>query len=298
MKTKEKLVRSDGNVFKVDCLYKNEPSTSQRKAAQQLNISRSSLQRIMSTDIDLFPYKIQVYQPISPNASIKRLEFANRMITMKESGEIDFGKIWFSDECHFQLEGYVNKQNYRFWGTENPHVQIIKPLHPKRVTVWCAMSSTSIIGPVFLTENVTGERYCQMLNENVFPYIVGTGDLEDYWFMQDGARPHRTNDVFNLLSEYFGNRLIGLDSKKYTGEGLDWPPYSPDINPCDFSLWGTLKDNIYKTPVIDIEELKVRIEHQIKVISRNTLENCIKSFESRLRHIIATEGKHFENLLY
>ena len=30
-------------------------------------------------------------------------------------------KIIFSDEAHFDLGGYVNKQNCRIWGTENPH---------------------------------------------------------------------------------------------------------------------------------------------------------------------------------
>ena len=30
-------------------------------------------------------------------------------------------KIIFSDEAQFHLGGYVNKQNCRIWGTENPH---------------------------------------------------------------------------------------------------------------------------------------------------------------------------------
>ena len=45
-------------------------------------------------------------------------------------------KIIFSDEAHFDLGGYVNKQNYRIWGTENPHAYIEKT-HQKRFTLWC-----------------------------------------------------------------------------------------------------------------------------------------------------------------
>ena len=64
--------------------------------------------------------------------------------------DADFGKkIIFSDEAHFDLGGYVNRQNCCIWGTENPHVCIEKPTHPKRVTVWCGFWSTSIIGPFF-----------------------------------------------------------------------------------------------------------------------------------------------------
>ena len=39
-------------------------------------------------------------------------------------------KIIFSDEAHFDLGGYVNKQNCRIWGIENPHAYIEKPTHP------------------------------------------------------------------------------------------------------------------------------------------------------------------------
>jgi hypothetical protein len=62
--------------------------------------------------------------------------------------DADFAKKFiFSDEARFDLGGYVNKQNCRIWGTENPHAYIEKPIHPKRVTVWCGFWSRGIIGP-------------------------------------------------------------------------------------------------------------------------------------------------------
>ena len=63
-------------------------------------------------------------------------------------------KIIFSDEVHFDLGGYVNKQNCRIWG--NPNAYIVKPMHPKRVTVWCGFWSRGIIGPFFF-DNEQGE---------------------------------------------------------------------------------------------------------------------------------------------
>ncbi|GFV93363.1 RNase H domain-containing protein [Trichonephila clavipes] len=47
----------------------------------------------------------------------------------------DFHKrILFSDEAHFWLNGYVNKQNCRIWSETNPQVYVETPLHPEKLT--------------------------------------------------------------------------------------------------------------------------------------------------------------------
>ncbi|GFX47106.1 hypothetical protein TNCV_2746831 [Trichonephila clavipes] len=49
----------------------------------------------------------------------------------------DFHKrILFSDEAHFWLNGYVNKQNCRIWSEANPQVYVEATLHPEKLTVW------------------------------------------------------------------------------------------------------------------------------------------------------------------
>ncbi|GFW71277.1 uncharacterized protein TNCV_536951 [Trichonephila clavipes] len=55
-------------------------------------------------------------------------------------------QILFSDEAHFWLNGYVNKQNCRIWSEANPQVYIETPLHPEKLTVWCALWAGGIIG--------------------------------------------------------------------------------------------------------------------------------------------------------
>ncbi|GFX68540.1 uncharacterized protein TNCV_1799531 [Trichonephila clavipes] len=58
----------------------------------------------------------------------------------------DFHKrILFSDEAHFWLNGYVNKQNYRIWSEANPQVYVETPLHPEKLTVWCALWAGGIL---------------------------------------------------------------------------------------------------------------------------------------------------------
>ncbi|GFU96705.1 uncharacterized protein TNCV_839301 [Trichonephila clavipes] len=58
----------------------------------------------------------------------------------------DFHKrILFSDEAHFWLNGYVNKQNCRIWREANPRVYVETPLHPEKLTVWRALWAGGIL---------------------------------------------------------------------------------------------------------------------------------------------------------
>ncbi|GFX65268.1 uncharacterized protein TNCV_4821591 [Trichonephila clavipes] len=87
----------------------------------------------------------------------------------------DFHKrILFSDEAHFWLNGYVNKQNCRIWSEANPQVYVETPLHPEKLTVWCALWAGGIIGPYFFKNDeghnvtVNGDRYRAMITSFLF----------------------------------------------------------------------------------------------------------------------------------
>ncbi|GFW30556.1 transposable element Tc3 transposase [Trichonephila clavipes] len=73
----------------------------------------------------------------------------------------DFHKrILFTDEAHFWLNGYVNKQNCHIWSEANPQVYVETPLHPEKLTVWCALWDGGIIGPYFF-KNDRGHNVSQ-----------------------------------------------------------------------------------------------------------------------------------------
>ena len=133
-------------------------------------------------------------------------------------------KIIFSDEAHFDLDGYVNKQNCRIWDTENPHAYIEKPTHPKRVIVWCGFWSRDIIGPFFFIENeqreaviVNGDRYQAMLNEFLFTKIEEE-DIDNIWFQQDGTTCHIAEAILDILRPVFEDRIISRRAD------VVWPP--------------------------------------------------------------------------
>lgn len=285
------------NATTIAAAIEKNPNKSVRKLSAESGISPSSTYRILRKKLKMFPYKIQCRQAIPVRAEQQREVFAKKMLEMIDGASLDVGQIWFSDEAHFYLDGVVNRQNWRFWGTENPHLSQAQPLHSPKLTVWAAISRQGIIGPLFLRETITTGRYIALLNQFV-DYQQALDDHPDTaWFMQDGARPHRTQDVFDVLEEYFDDRVIALDYLKFKGKGFDWPPYSPDLTPCDYFLWGTLKDQVYGTNPSTINELENAIQKACVSISRDTLHKVTENFVLRLRHVCAVKGAHFESIL-
>ncbi|GBM08152.1 hypothetical protein AVEN_214482-1 [Araneus ventricosus] len=70
--------------------------------------------------------------------------------------------------------------------------------------------------------------------------------------MQDGAPPHIANPIKRLI--------IGNDKIISRYILTNWPPRSPDVNPCDFWLWCYLKNVVFSGPIADLAELMIRIE--------------------------------------
>ncbi|GFY36846.1 transposable element Tc3 transposase [Trichonephila clavipes] len=158
---------------------------------------------------------------------------------------VDFHKrILFSDEAHFWLNGYVNKQNCRIWSEANPQVYVETPLHPEKLTVWCALWAGGIIGPYFFKNDeghnvtVNGDRYRAMIT-NFFVPELNNRDVQELWFQQDGATCHTARDTIDLLKDTLGERLIS-----HFGP-VNWPPRSCDLTPLDYFLWGYVKSLVY-----------------------------------------------------
>ncbi|GFW98687.1 uncharacterized protein TNCV_2758651 [Trichonephila clavipes] len=144
-------------------------------------------------------------------------------------------RILFSDEAHFWLNGYVNKQNCRIWSEANAQVYVETPLHPEKLTVWCALWAGGIIGPYFFKNDeghnvtVNGDRYRAMIT-NFFIPELNNHDVQELRFQQDGATCHTARATIDLLNDTLGDRVISRFGP------VNWHPRSCDLTPLDYFL--------------------------------------------------------------
>jgi hypothetical protein len=157
------------------------------------------MQRILTKDLHLHAYKIQLTQEVKPTDHVQHREFVNWVLENQKVDGIFSKKIIFSDEAHFQLDGYMNTQNCRIWGAENPRVIHEKPSHARAI-VWCGFWAGRVMGPYFFENEagnavtVNGVHYHNMITEFLWPQL-DIMDMEDMWIQQVGATCHTARET-------------------------------------------------------------------------------------------------------
>ena len=118
------------------------PKHSLWQTSLKLSVSDRSVWQMIK-ELGGFAYCIQVAQHLTEMDEQARVQYCGRVLSMTYADPDFFSYIWFSDESHIHLNGYINRQTTLFLGFEQPDV-IQKPLHSVRVMIWCAIS-----GPIF-----------------------------------------------------------------------------------------------------------------------------------------------------
>jgi len=231
----------------------------------------------------MHPYKVHVVQELKPEDYNARLDYGHWFNNNLNNNQI-LDLTFFTDEAWFHLSGYVNSQNYRTWGTENPHVLQETSLHPLKIGIWVAMSRRRIIGPIFFNNNVTGEVYRNDILNN-FMNELHDDEITQGYFQQNGAPAHKSRETIAYLQQFYDNRIV------------NYPPRSPDMTPLDFCLFGRLKNNIFKNRLHTLEELREAIERELANITVEDLQNIFENMKRRIQLCIEKNGHHFETEL-
>ncbi|GFW15136.1 putative DD41D transposase [Trichonephila clavipes] len=205
----------------------------------------------------------------------------------------DFHKrILFGDEAHFWLNGYVNKQNCRIWSEANPQVYVETPLNPEKLFG----ALYGLVESFFKNDeghNVTvnGDRYRAMIT-NFFIPELNNHDVQELWFLQDGATSHTARATIDLLKDTFGDRLISRFGP------VNWPPRSCDLTPLDYFLWGYVKSLVYADKPQTFDHLEDNIRRVIADIRPQMLEKVIENWTSSLDYIRASRGSPIPEITF
>ena len=71
------------------------------------------------------------------------------------------------------------------------------------------------------------------------------------------------------------------------------PPRSPDLNPCDFFLWGYMKEEAHRAQPGSTAEVKQPIREFLASIDEDLLQRVTSQFRSRVIRCIAAQEELF-----
>lgn len=274
-------------------LIEENPSRSTREIGRMLEISHSSVYRILKQE-NLRPFHYTTVQELLPRDYDSRLEFCLHFINQHEADENFLRCILWTDECFFTKNGVFNSHNMHQWSNVNPHATWRGHSQQRfGVNIWAGICINQLIGPHILPYRLNGEHYIQFLDNNLEDLLedLPLAIRRDLWFQQDGAPAHYDINVRNWLDANFPERWIGR------GGTVAWPPRSPDLTPLDCFLWGFLKNNVYSSEVNNVNDLIARIFHYAGQIRQETLEAVSQNIVKRALLCVEQGGGHIEHLL-
>lgn len=214
--------------------------------------------------------------PLSDRNKTKRLEFARKWL---REGECTLENVIWTDES--RVASNPNNRKVQVW-TNTGEVPIQEKMHSggNSVMFWGSFSKYGCGKLVSFPGILDSKKYIELLNENLIPELrLAKESYPGTWrIMQDNAPIHTANNVKAFL-------------RRKRVEFIDWPPYSPDLNPIE-NIWHWMK-HILETeyPVCNsAEEIEARFH---EIWSKITPEMCSRycsNYEKRLLAVIAAEG--------
>ena len=207
--------------------------------------------------------------------------------------------LLMTDEAHFHLSSYVNKQNYCYWAPENPQELHQRPLHSKRLTILSGVGShlleflaltclkTTKVQPLLWHPSTMWQCYATSVNQRCRRGI----DLSSVWFQQDGVTAHTARASMSVLREMFPQYVISR------GDDVPWPACSPDLSACDYFLWGYLKSRVFISEPTTIAELKHSIKEEIAAIPEQMTCWVMENLGVRLKQCLRNGGRHLSDVL-
>ena len=256
-----------------------------RKIARETELKRETVRKIAKEELGLRPYKLQKAHFLSEEMKKIRVE-RSRLLLKRHAGT----EFLFSDEKIFTIEANHNHQNDRIWTQKSPLSNgiVTHSLHPSSVMVLggiCVSGKTPLI---FVDPGVKiNKNYylTQILQRVVEPWSKAHFGNRKWFFQQDSASAHKAREVQDWCRVHFPGFI----------ESGEWPPYSPDLSPMDFSVWSILEARACAKSHKSLDSLKQALLREWDKISVQELRAICKNFPKRLKACIRAKGGHFEN---
>ena len=236
-------------------------------------VSCRTIQRALSSSV--LKYLVEEEETkLTESQKERRVKFASE-------ANYDWNLILFSDEKTFELGGGKKKKR---WMNPKKRVKRQVESHPKKVHVWGGIGAYFKTPLVSFTGNMNADRYLSFLKTHLPPKIIAPDcpkdKLDDWIFVQDNARWHKTKEVMDYLDQQAPMFI------------RNFPANSPDINIIE-DIWSTMDRMVGKYNIKSVRSMKRHLRQAWKEITWETVRKSVNSLPKRCNLCVEKKGERF-----
>lgn len=280
---------NSGTIAKVKELVMENRRMTVRELSTLVGISTGSIETILHEHLNLSKVSARwVPRQLTVFHKEHRAQISKELLARyEEDGEAFLERIVTSDETwvhHFTPESKESSKQWKHSTSPTPKKFRMRPSAGK-VMASVFWDFRGIIHVDYLPKSHTiNAAYYQGVLKDVHaaikrkrPGLITKGVI----FQQDNARPHTAQSTMALISE------LGW-------EVIPHPPYSPDLAPSDFHLFGPLKKHLSGTHFETDEGVKAAVRIWLRGCSKEFYAQAFTSLVERWEKCVRVGGDYVE----
>jgi transposase len=152
-----------------------------------------------------------------------------------------------------------------------------QPVLKGKVSLWGCLCADGLGYSELYSGDLDSTRHRDILRHSLIKSMREFYPEGPWLFQQDNVRFHKTAETIEFMH---AKGVTWLD---------EWPPWSPDLNPCE-NLWNVLKARVYTRYPQTMEELEKFIREEYAAVDIAFIQHACRSMPRRLQLVIDYEG--------
>lgn len=279
---------TDANRERAEELIRGDRRITVQSVADALNISYGSAQGIIA---DLGYHKVcakWVPKQLTVDNRMRRVDICQELLDAFAVENQDFfNNMVTGDETWAYLYDPESKVQSKEWRhSDSPRPKKFKSSRStKKIMATVFWDTQGVILVDFLQDRATidSETYVNTLRKlkEALRKKRPLKDIHSIKLHHDNARPH---------TSFFTTQAIA----KMGWSVVPHPPYSPDLAPSDFYLFGPLKEHLRGCRFNDLDEVKTAVKSWVKKQPPEFFQNGFDAWVQRWRKCVQIHGDYVE----
>ena len=269
----------------IQSLLRERPFISCKVICKKLRIPKTTCLRVLHDELGLLKRHLRwVPHRLEDSQKALRVAFSHDILeVLRRTQENDFAMLLTGDEAWF----YSQYQHDSMWADASEELPTrVRPKISSRKCLICVIWSP--MGIHSLLAVPSGSQYnSHFFCDNVLADLKANltegsrrKTLQGYFLHLDNAPAHNARISQQAINDLRATRV-------------PQPPYSPDIAPSDFFLFGHIKNEILGMDVTSETQLLETITRSIEKIPKAVLIAVYNEWQKRLQWVIDSAGEYY-----